>query len=42
MWSIVYCPEKRCTDLYFAKNYALSYALMLSEKDSFLNDNTID
>lgn len=21
MWSIVYCPEKRCTDLYFAENY---------------------
>lgn len=36
MWSIVYCPEKRCTDLYFAENYAHSYELMLSEKDSFL------
>ena len=34
--SIVYCPEKRCTDLYFAENYAHSYELMLSEKDSFL------
>ena len=36
MWSIVYCPEKRCADFYFAENYAHSYELMLSEKDSFL------
>ena len=36
MWGIVYCPEKRCADLYFAENYAHSYTLMLSEKDSFL------
>ena len=36
MWSIVYCPEKRCADFYFAENYGHSYELMLSEKDSFL------
>lgn len=46
MESIVYCPEKCCTDLYFAENYAHSYELMLSEKDSFLriqrNENKTD
>ena len=36
MWSIVYCPEKRYADFYFAEDYAHSYELMLSEKDSFL------
>ena len=36
MWSIVYCPEKRCADFYFAENYAHSYELILSEKDPFL------
>ena len=36
MWSIVYCPEKRCANFYFAENFAHSYALTLSEKDSFL------
>ena len=36
MGSIVYCPEKCCTDLYFAENYAHSYELMLSEKDSLI------
>lgn len=31
MWSIVYCPENRCADFYFAENYAHSYELILSE-----------
>lgn len=34
MWSIVYCPEGRCADFYFAENYEHSYGLMLQEKDS--------
>ena len=36
MWSIVYCPEGRCTDFYFAENYEHSYGLLLREKGSFL------
>lgn len=36
MWSIVYCPEGRCADFYFAENYEHSYGLMLLEKGSFL------
>ena len=36
MWSIVYCPEGRCADFYFAENYEHSYGLMLQEKGSFL------
>lgn len=36
MWSIVYCPEGRCADFYFAENYERSYGLMLLEKGSFL------
>ena len=36
MWSIVYCPEGRCADFYFAENYAHSYGLLLLEKGSFL------
>ena len=36
MWSIVYCPEKRCADFYFAEDYAHGYGLVLSEKDFFL------
>ena len=29
MWSIVYCPEGRCADFYFAENYEHSYGLLL-------------
>ena len=36
MWSIVYCPEGRCDDFYFAKNYKHYYRLLLLEKGSFL------
>lgn len=36
MWSIVYCPEGRCADFYFAENYEHSYGLLLLEKGSFL------
>ena len=36
MWSIVYCPEGRCADFYFAENYEHSYGLLLHEKGSFL------
>ena len=36
MWSIVYCPERRCADFYFAENYEHSYGLLLNEKGSFL------
>ena len=36
MWSIVYCPEGRCADFYFAENYERSYGLLLREKGSFL------
>lgn len=36
MWSIVYCPEGRCADLYFAENYEQSYGMLLHEKGSFL------
>ena len=36
MWSIVYCPEGRCADFYFAENYEHSYGLLLREKGSFL------
>ena len=36
MWSIVYCPEGRCADFYFAENYEHSYGLLLQEKGSFL------
>ena len=36
MWSIVYCPEKRCADFYFAENFIHSYELILSEKGPFL------
>ena len=35
MWSIVYCPEGRCADFYFAENYEHSYGLLLREKGSF-------
>ena len=36
MWSIVYCPEGRCADFYFAENYEHSYGMLLQEKGSFL------
>lgn len=36
MWSIVYCPKKRCADFYFAENYDHCYGLALSEKGAFL------
>ena len=36
MWSIVYCPEGRCADFYFAENYEYGYGLLLMEKGSFL------
>ena len=36
MWSIVYCPEGRCADFYFAEKYEHSYGLLLQEKGSFL------
>lgn len=36
MWSIVYCPEGRSADFYFAENYENSYGLVLQEKGSFL------
>ena len=36
MWSIVYCPEGRCADFYFAENYEHSYGLLLREKGGFL------
>ena len=36
MWSIVYCPEGRCADFYFAENYEHSYGLLLQEKGRFL------
>ena len=36
MWSIVYCPNDRCADFYFAENYEHSYGLVLQEKGSFL------
>ena len=36
MWSIVYCPEGRCADFYFAENYENRYGLLLQEKGSFL------
>ncbi len=35
MWSIVYCPEGRCADFYFAENYSQSYGLDLSDQGSF-------
>lgn len=36
MWSIVYCPEGRCADFYFAEDYEHSYGLLLHEKGSFV------
>ena len=36
MWSIVYCPEGRCADFYFAEDYEHSYGLLLLEKGNFL------
>ncbi|MGN0734864.1 MAG: C45 family autoproteolytic acyltransferase/hydrolase [Anaerovoracaceae bacterium] len=36
MWSIVYCPEGRCADFYFAENYEHSYGLQLQEKGGFI------
>ena len=36
MWSIVYCPEGRCADFYFAENYEHDYGLLLLEKGGFL------
>ena len=36
MWSIVYCPEGRSADFYFAENYEHSYGLVLQEKGNFL------
>ena len=36
MWSIVYCPEGRCADFYFAENYDHEYGLILLGKDGFL------
>lgn len=36
MWSIVYCPEGRCADFYFAENYEHSYGLLLHEKGGFV------
>ena len=35
MWSIVYCPERRCADFYFSENYTHSYGLILSKKGGF-------
>ena len=36
MWSIVYCPEGRTADFYFAENYEHCYELLLLEKGGFL------
>lgn len=36
MWSVVYCPEGRCADFYFAEHYERSYGLLLQEKGSFV------
>lgn len=36
MWSIVYCPEGRCADFYFAENYDHEYRLILLGKNGFL------
>lgn len=36
MWSIVYCPEGRCVDFYFAENYDHEYRLILLGKNDFL------
>ena len=36
MWSIVYCPEGRCADFYFAEDYQHSYGLLLQGKGSFV------
>ena len=36
MWSIVYCPEGRCADFYFAEQYSSGYGLLLQEKGSFI------
>lgn len=36
MWSIVYCPEGRCADFYFAENYDHEYGLILLGKNGFL------
>ena len=33
MWSIVYCPEGRCADFYFAENYDHEYGLILLGKN---------
>lgn len=33
MWSIVYCPEGRCADFYFAENYDHEYRLILLGKN---------
>ena len=35
MWSIVYCPEGRCADFYFAENYEHSYGLLLQKRGTF-------
>lgn len=39
MWSIVYCPERRCADFYFAEDYTRRYGLVLSEKDYLLREH---
>lgn len=36
MWSIVYCPEGRYADFYFAENYDHEYRLILLGKNGFL------
>ena len=36
MWSIVYCPEGRSADFYFAENYSQSHTLTLPDGESFL------
>ena len=36
MWSIVYCPEGRCADFYFAENYQDGYHLSLRDAESFV------
>lgn len=36
MWSIVYCPEKRRADFYFAENFEHGYRLSLKDENVFL------
>lgn len=36
MWSIVYCPERRCAEFYFAENFERGYELSLEGKGAFV------